>query len=68
MQTIPKEDGEQLTVTIQTNDAVERWFLLQLMKHGATVTIESGVSWASITLASRTTEEAELAAIDKLLE
>ncbi len=56
-----------LKIVIGTNDSIEGWFLRQLMEHGASATLESGGSWAHITLTGRSLEEAELAAIDEQL-
>ena len=63
------KDGH-LVVCINSAQIMERRFLRQLMEHGASVTLDdkSNPYWTSVSITSRRPEEAELAAIDKLLE
>ena len=63
-----KETKGRLSIVIDSNDVVDCWFLQQLMKHGVSVALERGERWTRIKLTSRSSEEAELADIDKMLE
>lgn len=61
------EDGH-LKVVIEASDVAERWFLKQLMEHGASMELKNiGNSWTTIVLTGLTSEEAELAVIDREL-
>lgn len=62
-----EEDGRP-QIVIETSSTTERWFLKQLMKHGASVRIRSNESWTTITLTGLTPGEAELLAIDAELK
>ncbi len=64
-----EEDNKRLIIRISSNKIADRRFLRQLTEHGASVTLDDfNIYWTSINITSRLPEEAELEAIDKMLE
>ena len=60
-------DG-RLVIKVNSTKIAERRFLRQLMEHGASISLDDDNYWTHISITSCRPEEAELAAIDKLLE